>query len=165
MLERVSVAAHPDAPLSALSGGNQQKVLFARTMLAQPVALIADEPTRGVDIGAKRAIYDILVELAADGLAILLISSEMEEILGLSHRVVVMRAGRVTAELGEGEINERRSCTPRSRPDRKWRSEHDGRGAHRSAPARLTAATSARPRSSSRSSSSSSCWPSPARRS
>lgn len=106
MLERVSVAAHPDAPLSTLSGGNQQKVLFARTMLAAPVALIADEPTRGVDIGAKRQIYDILVELAADGLAILLISSEMEEILGLAHRVVVMRAGRVTAELGAGEIDE-----------------------------------------------------------
>ncbi len=106
MLERVSVGAHPDAPLSTLSGGNQQKVLFARAMLAQPVALIADEPTRGVGVGAKRAIYDILVNLAADGLAILLISSEMEEILGLSHRVIVMRSGRVTAELGEGEFDE-----------------------------------------------------------
>jgi rhamnose transport system ATP-binding protein len=107
MLERVSVTAHPDAPLSTLSGGNQQKVLFARTMLVQPAALIADEPTRGVDIGAKRQIYDILVELAANGLAILLISSEMEEILGLAHRVVVMRAGRVTAELAGSEIDER----------------------------------------------------------
>jgi rhamnose transport system ATP-binding protein len=106
MLERVSVSAHADAPVATLSGGNQQKVLFARAMLAQPTALIADEPTRGVDIGAKRAIYDVLVELAAEGLAILLISSEMEEILGLSHRVVVMRNGRVTARLGEGEMDE-----------------------------------------------------------
>jgi ABC-type sugar transport system ATPase subunit len=106
VLERVAVGGAPDAPLSTLSGGNQQKVLFARTMLARPVALIADEPTRGVDIGAKRAIYDILVQLAADGLAILLISSEMEEILGLAQRVVVMRNGRVTAELGAGQFDE-----------------------------------------------------------
>lgn len=105
-LDRVSVASPPTAPMSTLSGGNQQKVLFARTMLSRPTVLLADEPTRGVDVGAKRAIYDILVGLAAEGLAILLISSEMEEILGLAHRVVVMRAGRVTAELGPGEISE-----------------------------------------------------------
>jgi rhamnose transport system ATP-binding protein len=106
MLDRVAVAASPEARLSTLSGGNQQKVVFARAILARPIALIADEPTRGVDVGAKRAIYDILVNLAAEGLAILLISSEMEEILGLSHRVVVMRRGRVTAELRGAELNE-----------------------------------------------------------
>jgi simple sugar transport system ATP-binding protein/ribose transport system ATP-binding protein len=103
---RAAVGASLEAPVATLSGGNQQKVLFARTMLARPVALIADEPTRGVDVGARRAIYEILVELAAGGMAILLISSEMEEILGLAHRVVVMRNGRVTAELPPGQISE-----------------------------------------------------------
>ncbi|HUG48828.1 MAG TPA: sugar ABC transporter ATP-binding protein [Candidatus Limnocylindria bacterium] len=106
MLERVAVSASPRAPVATLSGGNQQKVLFARAMLPVPRALIADEPTRGVDVGAKRAIYDLLVQLAGEGMAILLISSEMEEILGLAHRVVVMRAGRLAAELGPAEMSE-----------------------------------------------------------
>jgi simple sugar transport system ATP-binding protein/ribose transport system ATP-binding protein len=83
----------------ALSGGNQQKVLLARTLLCEPRVMIADEPTRGVDIGAKRAIYDFITSLAADGLGVILISSELEEILGLSHRVLVMRRGRIVAEL------------------------------------------------------------------
>jgi ABC-type sugar transport system ATPase subunit len=91
-----------DALVSSLSGGNQQKVLFARMLMCSPRVLIADEPTRGVDVGAKRAIYDLLVSLAQDGLGVLLISSEIEEILGLAHRVLVMRRGRVVAEL-EGE--------------------------------------------------------------
>jgi rhamnose transport system ATP-binding protein len=68
-------------------------------LLCGPKVLIADEPTRGVDIGARRAIYDLLVGLTADGLGVLLISSDVEEILGLSHRVLVMRSGRVVAEL------------------------------------------------------------------
>jgi rhamnose transport system ATP-binding protein len=105
-LERVEVDAPSDLPISSLSGGNQQKTMFARTMLGKPAVLVADEPTRGVDVGAKRAIYHLLVELAAQGVAILLISSEMEEILGLSHRVVVMRAGRIAAKLGPNEISE-----------------------------------------------------------
>ncbi len=87
------------APASALSGGNQQKLLFARSLLSDPTVLIADEPTRGVDVGAKRAIYELLTTLTADGLGILLISSDVEEILGLAHRVLVMRGGKVTAEL------------------------------------------------------------------
>jgi rhamnose transport system ATP-binding protein len=84
---------------AALSGGNQQKLLFARAVLAQPGILIADEPTRGVDVGAKRDLYELLVGLAASGVAILLISNEIEEILGLAHRVLVMRGGRLVAEL------------------------------------------------------------------
>ena len=68
--------------------------------------LIADEPTRGVDVGAKRAIYDFLVELAADGLGVILISSELEEVLGLSHRVLVMRRGRIVAELDGDAMSE-----------------------------------------------------------
>ncbi|HEV2934838.1 MAG TPA: ABC transporter ATP-binding protein [Streptosporangiaceae bacterium] len=86
-------------PVSTLSGGNQQKVLFARILLRGPRVLVADEPTRGVDVGAKRAIYELLTSLAAEGLGVLLISSDAEEILGLAHRVLVMRAGRIAAEL------------------------------------------------------------------
>jgi simple sugar transport system ATP-binding protein/ribose transport system ATP-binding protein len=87
------------AAVSALSGGNQQKVLFARMLLCAPTVLIADEPTRGVDVGAKRAIYDLLVSLAEDGMGVLLISSELEELLGLAHRVLVMRTGAIVSEL------------------------------------------------------------------
>ncbi len=110
VLERCGVrGASYSAPVSALSGGNQQKVLLARMLLCDPRVVIADEPTRGVDVGAKRAIYDFLASLAAEGLGILLISSELEEVIGLSHRVLVMRGGRLVAELrgdaiGEGAI-------------------------------------------------------------
>jgi rhamnose transport system ATP-binding protein len=97
----VRLAAHAAqaAPVSTLSGGNQQKALFARILLRGPRVLVADEPTRGVDVGAKRAIYELLTSLAAEGLGVLLISSDAEEILGLAHRVLVMRAGRIAAEL------------------------------------------------------------------
>ena len=100
MLSRVDArGGGQSAPASSLSGGNQQKLLFARSLLSDPTVLIADEPTRGVDVGAKRAIYELLTALTADGLGVLLISSDVEEILGLAHRVLVMRGGRVTAEL------------------------------------------------------------------
>ena len=107
VLERCAVrGAAYSAPVRALSGGNQQKVLFARTMLCSPRVVLADEPTRGVDIGAKRAIYDLLVELAQEGVGVVLISSELEEILGLAHRVLVMRRGRVVAELAGDDMTE-----------------------------------------------------------
>jgi rhamnose transport system ATP-binding protein len=93
-------------PVSTLSGGNQQKTLFARVLLRGPRVLVADEPTRGVDVGAKRAIYELLTSLAADGLGVLLISSDAEEILGLAHRVLVMRAGRIAAEFRGEAITE-----------------------------------------------------------
>jgi rhamnose transport system ATP-binding protein len=105
-LERVDGSPLLEAPAGSLSGGNQQKLLFARSMLIGPGVLIADEPTRGIDVGAKRDIYEVLVRLAADGMAILLISNEVEEILGLAHRVVVMRAGRLVAELSGPEMTE-----------------------------------------------------------
>ncbi|HEY6295019.1 MAG TPA: sugar ABC transporter ATP-binding protein [Streptosporangiaceae bacterium] len=94
------------APVATLSGGNQQKALFARILLAGPQVLLADEPTRGVDVGAKRAIYDLLTELAAEGLGILFISEDTEEILGLAHRVLVMRGGRIAAELSGDDMTE-----------------------------------------------------------
>jgi rhamnose transport system ATP-binding protein len=93
-------------PAAALSGGNQQKLLFARSLLRDPVVLIADEPTRGVDVGAKRAIYELLASLTGSGLGVLLISSDVEEVLGLAHRVLVMRGGRVAAELTGDDVTE-----------------------------------------------------------
>jgi len=79
----------------SLSGGNQQKVVIGKWLGAGPRVLILDEPTRGIDVGAKAEIYRILVRLAAEGMAVLLISSEMEEVIGLSHRVGVMARGRL----------------------------------------------------------------------
>jgi rhamnose transport system ATP-binding protein len=105
-LERVDGTPQLEASAGSLSGGNQQKLLFARSLLIEPGVLIADEPTRGIDVGAKRDIYEVLVRLAADGLAILLISNELEEILGLAHRVLVMRAGRLVAELSGPDMTE-----------------------------------------------------------
>ncbi len=111
----------PGAPVSSLSGGNQQKLLFARMLLCGPQVLVADEPTRGVDVGAKRAIYDLLVSLADEGLGVLLISSELEEVLGLAHRVLVMRAGRIVGELAGEQMTESAVLAPRSRHERRRR--------------------------------------------
>ena len=79
-----------------LSGGNQQKVLVARWLLSEPEILILDEPTRGIDVGAKAEIHTLITNLAARGKAIILVSSELPEILGMSDRVAVMREGRLT---------------------------------------------------------------------
>jgi ribose transport system ATP-binding protein len=92
-------AASNDQRLEFLSGGNQQKVSLAKSLDPEPRVLIVDEPTRGVDVGAKREIYSLLRDLAAQGIAILLISSELEEILGMCDRIIVMREGRVAGEL------------------------------------------------------------------
>jgi L-arabinose transport system ATP-binding protein len=91
-----------------LSGGNQQKVVLARWLARRPKVLILDEPTRGVDVGAKAEIYAIISELAQAGVAILVISSELPEVLGLADRIVVMQGGRVTGELGREEATEER---------------------------------------------------------
>jgi simple sugar transport system ATP-binding protein/ribose transport system ATP-binding protein len=91
--------AEPQMRVNNLSGGNQQKVMFAKWLFRRPRLLIADEPTRGVDVGAKRAIYHLITSLAADGIAVLFISSEIEEILGLAHRVLVMRRGMIVAQI------------------------------------------------------------------
>ena len=92
--------------VNSLSGGNQQKVLFGKWLFRQPKILIVDEPTRGIDVGAKQAIYELIANLAAEGMAILMISSEIEEILGLAHRVLVMRYGRIVAELQGAAMTE-----------------------------------------------------------
>ena len=86
-------------PIANLSGGNQQKVLIGRWLLTRPKVLILDEPTRGIDVGAKAEIHQLIAQLAAQGAAVLMISSELPEILGMSHRIMVMREGRVTGIL------------------------------------------------------------------
>jgi ABC-type sugar transport system ATPase subunit len=88
-----------EQPIGQLSGGNQQKVLLARTLLPGPDLVILDEPTRGIDIGAKAEIYALIGRLAAEGKAVLLISSELPEVLSLTHRLLVLRQGELTAEL------------------------------------------------------------------
>jgi ribose transport system ATP-binding protein len=89
-------------PAATLSGGNQQKLLLARYLLTRPKLVILDEPTRGVDVGARADIYHLMNRLTAEGLAIVMISSDLPELLGMSDRVVVMREGRVTGELARG---------------------------------------------------------------
>jgi L-arabinose transport system ATP-binding protein len=91
-----------------LSGGNQQKVVLARGLAMRPRVLILDEPTRGVDVGAKAEIYQLINDLAGDGLAIVVISSELPEILALSDRILVMKAGRITGELARSDASEER---------------------------------------------------------
>lgn len=86
--------------VGSLSGGNQQKVALGKWLLGNPAVVIVDEPTHGVDIGAKAKIYEILADLAAQGCAVLVISSEMTEVLGLAHRILVMADGHLVAELG-----------------------------------------------------------------
>lgn len=89
-----------------LSGGNQQKVVLAKWLLSQPKVLLLDEPTRGVDIGAKVEIYHLINSLVETGVGVLLISSEMPEVLGMSDRILVMREGRLVGNLDRAEANE-----------------------------------------------------------
>jgi ribose transport system ATP-binding protein len=99
LLIRVTSAG---TPVGALSGGNQQKVLLSRLLETRPKILILDEPTRGVDIGAKSEIYRIVDDLAKAGVAVLVISSELTEVIGMSDRVIVMREGEIAGSLGSG---------------------------------------------------------------
>jgi ABC-type sugar transport system ATPase subunit len=92
----------------ALSGGNQQKMVIARWLATDPKVLILDEPTRGIDIGAKAEVHALMAQLAEQGVGILMISSELPEILGMSHRVLVMRNGRIVAEFPRDRATEER---------------------------------------------------------
>jgi len=89
-----------------LSGGNQQKVVIAKWMCTSPKILILDEPTRGIDIGAKKEIYDLINQLAEQGVALILISSELTEVLGLSDRIIVMHEGAVKGEIKGDEATQ-----------------------------------------------------------
>jgi rhamnose transport system ATP-binding protein len=95
-----------DQPASALSGGNQQKVVLAKWLATEPRILILDEPTRGIDIGAKVEVHRIISELAASGLGIILISSDLPEVLAMSDRIIVLHEGRITAEIARADATE-----------------------------------------------------------
>ena len=96
--------ANADAVVSTLSGGNQQKVLLARWLATAPELIILDEPTRGIDVGAKADIQRKVAELSAAGLSVIFISSELEEVLRLAQRVLVMRDRRAIGELDSSEV-------------------------------------------------------------
>lgn len=97
-----------DDPVSSLSGGNQQKTVLGRWLATTPKLLILDEPTHGVDVGAKAEIYDLIRKLAAQGMGVMLISSELPEVLALAHRIVVMHEGRITGILDRAGASEER---------------------------------------------------------
>jgi ABC-type sugar transport system ATPase subunit len=97
-----------DQLVAALSGGNQQKVVLAKWLATEPRILILDEPTRGIDIGAKVEVHRIVSELAATGLGVILISSDLPEVLAMSDRIVVLHEGRQTAEIPRAEASEER---------------------------------------------------------
>jgi ribose transport system ATP-binding protein len=97
--------------VNSLSGGNQQKVMIAKWLTQNPKILIMDEPTRGIDVGAKAEIHKMLRELSSQGIGIILISSELPEIIGMSDRVVVMHEGEITGEVSGADINEEKIMT------------------------------------------------------
>jgi ABC-type sugar transport system ATPase subunit len=104
IIERFGIRARgPNQIVRELSGGNQQKVVLGKWLSTDPRILIMDEPTRGIDVGAKAEIHQLMRKLAGDGMAILMISSELPEVLGMSDRVVVMNGGRIVASFAEGE--------------------------------------------------------------
>jgi inositol transport system ATP-binding protein len=98
--------ASPEQIIANLSGGNQQKVVLARWLALRPKVLIVDEPTRGIDVGAKVEVHNLLFELARSGIAIIAISSELPEVLAIADRIVTMREGRVTGEINRDAANE-----------------------------------------------------------
>ena len=100
LIHRLSIkTATRNTQIRTLSGGNQQKVIFGRWLLTDPEILLLDEPTRGIDVGAKYEIYQLIEELASRGKAVLVISSELPELIGICHRIYVMSGGEVTGEV------------------------------------------------------------------
>ena len=97
-------AASLDQDVGNLSGGNQQKVVIAKWLATQPQVIILDEPTKGIDIGSKAAVHEFMAELAAQGLSVIMVSSEIPEVIGMSDRVIVMRDGRIAAELSGDDL-------------------------------------------------------------
>jgi len=106
---RLNISTYgPEQEVRRLSGGNQQKTLVAKWLAIKPRILIVDEPTRGIDVGAKREIHHLLRQLAREGVGVIMVSSELPEVLGMSDRVLVMHEGAIVAELAAGEATEER---------------------------------------------------------
>ena len=98
--------ANIEDPVERLSGGNQQKVVLAKWLATDPVLLIVDEPTRGIDVGTKAEVHRLLSEQAVRGLAVLMVSSDLPEVLGMADRVLVMREGRLVAEIARADATQ-----------------------------------------------------------
>jgi inositol transport system ATP-binding protein len=98
--------AHDGVAISTLSGGNQQKVLLARCMALSPKILIVDEPTRGIDVGAKADVHQVLFDMAATGVGVIVVSSELPEVMAVSDRIVVFREGRVAGTVKGSDADE-----------------------------------------------------------
>ena len=106
-IESLSIKARrPDLEIGSLSGGNQQKVVIGRALMTEPVVLLMDEPSRGIDIGAKADVFKVMRDLAKAGLGILFVTSDLEEVMALSDRIVVMANGRLAAQFGLGEATQ-----------------------------------------------------------
>ena len=107
MIRSLSIKTqNPQQPITSLSGGNQQKVVIAKSLLTEPQVLMLDEPTRGIDVGAKAEIFEIMNQLAEKGLAILFVSSELPEMFTIPDRVIVLSKGRVTGEFLHDQLTE-----------------------------------------------------------
>lgn len=107
MIDAMSIrVASPGISINALSGGNQQKVVIGKALLTKPKVLLMDEPTRGIDVGAKSDVFQIVNNMANEGFAIVMVSSELEEVCSMSDRIIVLSKGKLTAEFGRSEANE-----------------------------------------------------------
>jgi len=107
MFQGMSIkAAGPEVLITSLSGGNQQKVVFGKSLLTNPKVLLLDEPTRGIDVGAKGEIFNIMNDLAQKGLGIVLVTSEIKEILAICDRVIVLSKGKITGEFSKEDLSE-----------------------------------------------------------
>ncbi len=93
-----------ELPITSLSGGNQQKVVLGKALMTQPQVVFLDEPTRGIDVGAKTDVYQLVGKMAQQGLAVMFSSSELDEVMALADRILVMADGRITADLPRGEV-------------------------------------------------------------
>ena len=108
LIERLGVKGRPAQAANALSGGNQQKIVIAKWIARNPRVIILDEPTRGVDVGARAQIYEVIAGLAREGMAVIVVSSDLDEVLGLSHRVIVLARGESRGVLPKAEANSHR---------------------------------------------------------
>jgi ribose transport system ATP-binding protein len=115
---RLTAKARDTQPAQTLSGGNQQKVVLAKWLLARPRVLILDEPTRGIDVGVKFEVYQLIHELADQGAGVLVISSEIEELIGICDRILVMSRGEITGRFRRDEFDPEKILAAALHPSR-----------------------------------------------